>query len=134
MSKSKAPLAIGLTAAGGIGYYLFAAGGSPKVAEKKAEADAHRAAASIKSHLPGRDVGAQGTLGDAAARTGAKIDHAAAEADKQFGIAKSNAEAFAKDAKAETLKSINEFDHKVENKASEVKKAASSWFSSGNKP
>ncbi|RBQ71072.1 hypothetical protein VDGD_00013 [Verticillium dahliae] len=76
MSKSKAPLAIGLTAAGGIGYYLFAAGGSPKVAEKKAEADAHRAAASIKSHLPGRDVGAQGTLGDAAARTGAKIDHA----------------------------------------------------------
>lgn len=35
--KSRVPLALGLTAAGGVGYYLYSAGGSPKVAEKKFE-------------------------------------------------------------------------------------------------
>jgi len=35
--KSRLPLALGLTAAGGIGYYLYTAGGSPKVAEKQFE-------------------------------------------------------------------------------------------------
>jgi len=35
--RSRAPLIIGLTAAGGVGYYLYSAGGSPKVAEKKFE-------------------------------------------------------------------------------------------------
>jgi hypothetical protein len=35
--KSKIPLAIGLTAAAGVGYYLFQAGGNPTVAEKKFE-------------------------------------------------------------------------------------------------
>jgi len=35
--RSRAPLFIGLAAAGGVGYYLYSAGGSPKVAEKKFE-------------------------------------------------------------------------------------------------
>jgi len=35
--KSKLPLALGLTAAGGVGYYLYTAGGNPKVAEKQLE-------------------------------------------------------------------------------------------------
>lgn len=35
--KSRVPLALGLTAAGGIGYYLYGAGGSPKAAEKQFE-------------------------------------------------------------------------------------------------
>lgn len=35
--KSKIPLFLGLTAAGGVGYYLYNAGGSPKVAEKQFE-------------------------------------------------------------------------------------------------
>lgn len=37
MSKSRAPLILGLTAAGGIGYYLYGAGGNVKVAEKNFE-------------------------------------------------------------------------------------------------
>lgn len=37
MSKSRVPLALGLAGAGGIGYYLFNAGGNPKAAEKKFE-------------------------------------------------------------------------------------------------
>lgn len=35
--SSRAPLYIGLAAAGGVGYYLYSAGGSPKVAEKQFE-------------------------------------------------------------------------------------------------
>lgn len=37
MSRSRAPLAIGLAAAGGVGYYLYGAGGNAKVAEKNFE-------------------------------------------------------------------------------------------------
>lgn len=39
MSRSRAPLFLGLTAAGGVGYYLYGAGGSPKVAEKNFEGE-----------------------------------------------------------------------------------------------
>jgi hypothetical protein len=41
--KSRVPLAIGLAAASGIGYYLYGAGGSPKVAEKQFEGKSERA-------------------------------------------------------------------------------------------
>lgn len=39
MSRSRAPLFLGLTAAGGIGYYLYGAGGNAKVAEKNFEGE-----------------------------------------------------------------------------------------------
>ena len=35
--KSRLPLMLGLTVAGAGGYYLYSAGGDPKVAEKKIE-------------------------------------------------------------------------------------------------
>lgn len=37
MSRTRAPLFLGLAAAGGVGYYLYGAGGNPKVAEKRFE-------------------------------------------------------------------------------------------------
>jgi hypothetical protein len=37
MSRSRVPLVLGLGAAGGIGYYLFSAGGNVKAAENKFE-------------------------------------------------------------------------------------------------
>lgn len=37
MSRSKAPIFIGTAAVGGLGYYLYSAGGDPKVAKKQAE-------------------------------------------------------------------------------------------------
>lgn len=37
MSKSRIPLILGLTAAGGAGYYLYGAGGNAKAAENKFE-------------------------------------------------------------------------------------------------
>lgn len=38
-SKSKGPLYLGLAAAGGVGYYLYRAGGQPRAAEKKMESE-----------------------------------------------------------------------------------------------
>lgn len=37
MSKSRAPLFLGLAAAGGVGYYFYSAGGDAKAAENKFE-------------------------------------------------------------------------------------------------
>ena len=39
MSRSRMPLILGTAAVGGVGYYLYAAGGSPKAAEKKFESE-----------------------------------------------------------------------------------------------
>lgn len=133
MSKSKAPVYLATAAAGGIGYYLYNAGGNPKVAEKKFESDVHKASAEVKQHLPGRDPNAEKGIGNAGAQLGAKIDSWASETDKQVAVAKSNAEAYAKEAKAEAMKTVNEFDRKVEDGASKAKSGLSSWFSSGNK-
>lgn len=124
-------------------------------------ADAHRAAATAKAHLPGRSPDAQNYGKEA----GAKIDNAVsiapfirdhlqavstssfpptqrgisltflalqiAEADKQVGRAKSNIEAFGKDARAEALKAVDKFDAKVEEGAAKAKSGVSSWFGGG---
>lgn len=37
MSKSRMPLVLGLGAAGGLGYYLYSAGGNTKAAQNKFE-------------------------------------------------------------------------------------------------
>ena len=39
MSRSRAPLLLALTAAGGVGYYMYQSGGNPKVAEKQFESE-----------------------------------------------------------------------------------------------
>ncbi|OHE93994.1 hypothetical protein CORC01_10686 [Colletotrichum orchidophilum] len=147
MSKSKAPLYLGLTAAGGVGYYLYSAGGNPTAAEKKFESmfsssnhrlgygcilntdppypgDVHKASAEVKSHLPGRTPDAQ----NKGAQVGAKLDEAVAEVDKKFSATKSNVEAYAKDAKAEALKKVDAFDKTVETEAAKAKSGISSWF------
>lgn len=51
-----------------------------------------------------------------------------ADVDRKAGEAKSNAEAYAKEAKAEALKAVDKFDHKVEEGAAKAKGGISSWF------
>ncbi|KAI9167755.1 calcofluor white hypersensitive protein [Paramyrothecium foliicola] len=128
MSRSRVPLVLGLGAAGGVGYYLYSAGGSPKAAEKKFESDVHKASASVKANLPGNSPNAEGELKKIGAEAGAKLDNAWSEADRQAGRAKSNAEAYAKDARAEAIKTVNKFDEKVEEGAAKAKSGISSWF------
>lgn len=39
MSKSRTPMYLGLAAAGGLGYYMYRAGGSPQIAKKEMESE-----------------------------------------------------------------------------------------------
>ncbi|KAG6041990.1 hypothetical protein E4U41_007509 [Claviceps citrina] len=142
MSKSRVPLFLGLGAAGGIGYYLYSAGGSPKAAENKFESDIHRASAKVKDALPGGKpaASAERELKNLGADAGAKIDQAWADADKKAGSIKSQTEAYVKDAKSEAIKAkseaikaVDKFDQRVEDGAAKAKSGISSWFGGGGK-
>ncbi|TAQ91452.1 hypothetical protein B7494_g186 [Chlorociboria aeruginascens] len=122
--KSRIPLVIGLTAAGGVGYYLYSAGGNPKVAEKQFEKDVSAASAKVKSELPGRGKEAQKEGEKWAQEAGAKIDSASDSARAE--LAKANQ--YRKDLGKDTQKKIDEIDNKVEKKTSEAKSGISSWF------
>jgi hypothetical protein len=56
-----------------------------------------------------------------------------ATAERELSKAKSEAESYAKEAKAETLKKIDDFDRTVERKTAEAKSGISSWFGFGGK-
>ena len=82
--------ALGLGAVAGAGYYLYAAGGDPKVASKIAERkqcerqpgsdcltpidDASKASAKVKSELPGSNKETQKQGEEWAQRAGSKLD------------------------------------------------------------
>lgn len=51
-----------------------------------------------------------------------------AAADRKISQAKSQTEAYAKEAKAEAIKKVDEFDRKVEDSAAKAKSSVSSWF------
>ncbi|KAI0907431.1 hypothetical protein F4824DRAFT_482727 [Ustulina deusta] len=128
MSRSRVPLLIGGTAAAGIGYYLYTAGGDGKVAQKHAEADAHKLSARFRGEQPGRGKEAEKEAEALGRQVGAKIDSAFGKTEAELSKAKSEAQAYTKDAKDATLKKIDEFDNKVENEASKAKSGISSWF------
>ncbi|RWA10817.1 hypothetical protein EKO27_g4279 [Xylaria grammica] len=131
MSRSRVPLILGGTAAAGIGYYLYTAGGDGKVAQKQAEgnvADAHRVSARFKGELPGRGKEAEKDAEALGKQAGAKVDSALNKTEAELSKARSEAEAYARNAKDNTLKKIDEFDKKVENEASKAKSGISSWF------
>ncbi|KAI5859721.1 hypothetical protein GGS23DRAFT_267309 [Durotheca rogersii] len=129
MSRSRLPLVLGLTAAGGIGYYLYSAGGDPKVAQKQAEADANR----FKSELPGRGDEIRRDAEKYGAQAGARVDDALSKAQAELRKATADAEAHARDAKAAALKKVDEFDKKIEDEASKARGGISSWFGGGGK-
>ncbi|KAL2114537.1 hypothetical protein VUR80DRAFT_6022 [Thermomyces stellatus] len=111
-ARSKAPTYLAVAAAGGVGYYLYKAGGSPSAAAKKAKVDAHIASDNKPTY--GREAGA-------------KVDDAAYEAEKNVTQAKESTEAYAKDRKNELLRGIDKADEKIEEGASKAK----GWFGSG---
>ncbi|OAA33400.1 calcofluor white hypersensitive protein [Moelleriella libera RCEF 2490] len=133
MSRSRLPLFLGLGAAGGVGYYLYSAGGNPKAAENKFESDVHRASAKVKDALPGSKPGAEKEFRNYGAEAGAKVDKAWSEADRKAGNLKSQTEAYVKDAKAEAIKAVDKFDKTVEDGAAKAKSGISSWFGGGSK-
>ncbi|THV51101.1 hypothetical protein BGAL_0123g00130 [Botrytis galanthina] len=126
--SSRAPLYIGLAAAGGVGYYLYSAGGSPKVAEKQFESDLSRASAKVKSEIPGRTTQAQKEAEKWGSEAGAKLDSAASQARAELAKAEGKFEQYKNDAAQTTMKKIDEVDRKVEAEAAKAKSGISSWF------
>jgi len=126
--KSRAPLIIGLAAAGGVGYYLYTAGGNPKVAEKQFETDLSRASAKVKSEIPGRGKEAEKNAEKWATEAGQKIDSTTDKARAELGKAEAKFDQYRKDASKDALKKIDELDRKVEEGTAKAKSGISSWF------
>ncbi|PSS27236.1 hypothetical protein M430DRAFT_38035 [Amorphotheca resinae ATCC 22711] len=122
--KSRTSLYVGLAAAGGVGYYLYTAGGSPKVAEKKFQSDVAEAQSKIKSEIPGRENEAKKNGEKWAAEAGAKIDNATDKAREELSKAEGKLDQYRKEAGAK----IDETDRKIEEGVSKTKSGISSWF------
>ncbi|MCJ1308663.1 hypothetical protein MMC25_002316 [Agyrium rufum] len=149
MSRSRIVQLAGLAVVGGGGYYLYTAGGSPKVASKEIQHDAAAASAKVRGTLPGSGKEAQKQGEEWAAKAGQQIDSTVAdaraksrEADVKIGKAVSDGEAklgqLRNEGEAklhqlskETKQNIDKFDATVERKTSEAKSGISSWFGFG---
>ncbi|KAL8826935.1 MAG: hypothetical protein Q9191_003490 [Dirinaria sp. TL-2023a] len=136
----------------GGGYYLYTAGGDPKVAKKEIEHDA----TAVSNRIKGKDYStkeAQKQGEEWAQKAGSKIDQTVADArnsirETDATIAQQTREAqgkvssFTKDTLAQAEKSaqqtgkeannaIDKFDKTVERKTSEAKSGILSWLGFG---
>ncbi|KAI9805708.1 MAG: hypothetical protein M1833_005201 [Piccolia ochrophora] len=137
--KSRLPLILGVTVAGAGGYYLYSAGGDPKVAQKQIEHDAARASSTVKSEIPGREKEARKQGEEYAQKAGAKFDSAVddarsklskaeADAKSKWNQTQSEADKYRQQTGNTLQKKIDEADKKVEEGASKAKSGVSSWF------
>jgi len=127
-SKSQLPLYLGLAAAGGVGYYLYTAGGNPKVAEKQFESDLSKASAKIKSEIPGSGKEIKKDGEKWASEAGAKVDALSDKARADLAKAEGKFDQYRKDASNKTLEKIDAADRKIEEGAAKAKSGISSWF------
>ncbi|KAK4965196.1 hypothetical protein LTR66_012190 [Elasticomyces elasticus] len=132
MAQSRVPLYLGLGLAGAGGYYLYQAGGSPKVAEKKFEHDLAKLGGSKE-----QEVKTEGKL--YAKEAGAKLDDLVAQAKETTSkvdakleayrnTAEKNIDQYSKEAKKDFNQAVDKFDKTVEEKAAQAKSGLSSWF------
>ncbi|KAF1918954.1 hypothetical protein BDU57DRAFT_490777 [Ampelomyces quisqualis] len=137
---------VGLAAAGGVGYYLYSAGGDPKLAEKKAEHDAANAVRRVKGDFPGQDKEAKkaGEEGYEAVRSTAqqyanqarteaqkaeqKLDQYSVEARKKYEEAKVQAERELNSTRREVNSAVDKFDKQAIEATRETKSWFGSWF------
>jgi len=130
-AKTRAPIVLGLTAASGLGYYFYNAGGNPKVAQRQFETDTHRAADKItgKHDAPYRSAGEAEKQGKRIGQdVGAKFDSAVNTVDRDISKAKHELESKAESARIDALKKIEEVDRKTTEAAAKSKGWFSSWF------
>ncbi|OGM43712.1 hypothetical protein ABOM_008830 [Aspergillus bombycis] len=123
-----------LAAAGVGGYYLYRAGGDPKVAKQEIKHDADVARNKVptdKAERAGQKVGSE---------AGAHIDEAVSDVRTQAQDASNRASGLAhesldklndvrQDAAATIKANVDKFDKTVEQKTSEAKGSLSSWWS-----
>jgi len=127
-NKSRLPLYLGLGVAAVGGYYLYSAGGDPKLARKEIEHDAARASSAVRSEIPGRDKEAAKTGEEWGQKAVSKIDSATDDARAKANSAGSKADQHRKDVGRDLQQSIDRVDRKVEEGVSRAKSGISSWF------
>jgi len=129
----------GLGAVGLGGYYLYNAGGSPKVAEKQFEHDAAKLSNKVQSGLPGNAKEAKTGIKLSAEEAGQKFDSAAAQAkeatsnvDRKLESYRASAEqkidATRKEVGKDLTKAVDSFDKNVQQGAAKSKSWLSGWF------
>ncbi|PYH89453.1 hypothetical protein BO71DRAFT_422997 [Aspergillus ellipticus CBS 707.79] len=114
MSKNPTALYLGLAALGAGGYYMYRAGGDPKVAGEEIRHDAHLARLKAPS-------------GDQAEKKGEKAGYEARlNLDEASGV--NRLEQIGRDTSAELKSGADKIEGKIEEKASEAKGSLSGWF------
>ncbi|KAK3115660.1 hypothetical protein LTR53_004761 [Teratosphaeriaceae sp. CCFEE 6253] len=137
MSSGRLWQIVGGAAALGGGYYLYNAGGSPKAAEKRFEADLSKAGQSMGVTGKGKETQkvAEVSIADA----GKKVDQFVQDAkattsniDRKLESYRAQAEKTIekdfKEGRAEANKAIDSFDKKVNEEAAKAKSTLGSWF------
>jgi len=129
----------GLGAAAGAGYYLYMAGGNPKVAEKQMEHDASKLSSKVRSELPGKEKEAKTQAKLSAQEAGQKFDsavqqakEATAQTDRKLESYRASAEKKLDETRKEVGKdlstAVDKFDKSVEQGAAKSKSWLGSWF------
>ncbi|GAB7350027.1 hypothetical protein MBLNU459_g0701t1 [Dothideomycetes sp. NU459] len=137
--RSRLPLIATLALGSGAGYYLYSAGGKPKVAEKQMEHDAARLSSKIKGDLPGKGKEFKTEAKLYGEEAGAKIDDTIAAAKSKTrdidakleayrADAEKNLEKYKKEAGKELNSAVDKFDKTVEDAAAKTKSGISGWF------
>ncbi|KAF1360805.1 hypothetical protein EJ07DRAFT_113645 [Lizonia empirigonia] len=136
----------GLAAVGAGTYYLYSAGGDPKLAEKKLEHDAANITRRVRGDFPGQDkeakkAGEEGyeavraTAQDYANRASAEAKKAQAkynslsvEAKKKWDEAKARGEEYTRETSKDFNAAVDRFDREVTKDAAQAKSWLGSWF------
>ncbi|KAF2249215.1 hypothetical protein BU26DRAFT_551012 [Trematosphaeria pertusa] len=129
----------GLAAVGGGAYYLYSAGGDPKLAQKQLEHDAASASAKVRGEMPGREKEAKKAGEEGYETVRAKAQSMADEAKAEVNKAGKTLDAYRQDAgkKLEETRqttgkdfnaAVDKFDKKVTEGARETKSWFGSWF------
>jgi len=120
-------------------WYLYKAGGDPKLAEKTFEKDAASATASVKSHLPGTEKELKEDAKVTGAKLGKAYDDAVSSAkttthkvDAKLESYRADAgkklEEYRKETGGQLTKAVDKFDESVEKGAAQSKSWISGWF------
>ncbi|EGP90997.1 unnamed protein product [Zymoseptoria tritici ST99CH_1A5] len=134
MSNRAVPI-LGATVLAGAGYYFYKAGGDPKVAQKKLEADAAKVSREVRDHVPGSAKELKKDAESAGAQIQSKANQLGRDAKAEASKVDAKLEQYRQDAAAqlkqtgkEANKAIDKFDNEVEKGASQAKSGLSSWF------
>ncbi|KAF2099414.1 hypothetical protein NA57DRAFT_74914 [Rhizodiscina lignyota] len=134
----------GVAAAGGVGYYLYQAGGDPKVAQKKVEADASRISSEVKAQLPGKEKELQKNFEQRAQQAGQQVDKAFSDVKSQTQKADAKLEQYRADAEkkleqarkdtgASLSSAVEKFDKNVQDGSAKTQSWIGSWFGGSKK-